>query len=239
MAIIAVIIVVKVLFVVSRQMAAGPALEPRAESTQSALPLAETTGQPAAPTSGFERLDLEGGIQVDVPIQWEPLPDEITTAIRTSANAMIANEGISGSSSGTRLLVAYTSRPTTTYAALRVKETRPSPISPSELLAATDEEIAAVAPVLIQQMSSAMAKQGQDLQPGATTTRELVSGHPALVFRYRRLDGAGGTVSVEQIKIFTPAREVLMTLSYRESESLLWRPVIQNIRQSIKVAREG
>jgi len=231
---IAIFIAIKVIFSISGHMAVDSVKNPR-KASNNAAPLIEATNQQPEPTEGFERLTLSGGLQVDVPLQWEPLPEELTTAIRTTANALMSNEGVDTGSDGSRLLVAYTSRPTTTYAAVRVKEIVPASVSPAELLAASDAEVAAVAQELVQIMSGPMAKQNQDMQPGATTTRELISGHPALVFRYRRLGGEGGPVAVEQIKIMTPNREILVTLSYREAEGVLWKPVVENIRRSIKI----
>jgi hypothetical protein len=230
---IAIFIAIKMIFAVSGQMAINSALPLKHDLKQSDS-LVETTSQQATPTDGFERLSLSDGLQIDVPLQWEPLPKEITTAIQTTANALMSNEGIDTRSDGSRLLLAYTSRPTTTYASVRIKEIMPASISPAELLAASNAEVTAVAQEWVQLMSGAMIKQKQDFQPGAKTTRELVSGHPALVFRYRRL-GEGGIVAVEQIRIMTSNREVSVTLSYREAEELLWRPVIENIRRSIVV----
>jgi len=230
---VAIFIGIKVIFAISGQMAVSSVMSPKSNAGK-ATSLVETTSQQTQPTEGFERLTLSGGLQVDVPLQWEPLPEELTTAIRTTANALMSNEGIDTGSDGERLLLAYTSRPTNTYASIRIKEFTPTTIPPAELTAASDMEVAAVAQELVQMLSGPMSKQGQDLQPGATTSRELISGHPALIFRYRRL-GKGGIVAVEQIKIMAPTREVSVTLSYRESESVLWKSVIENIRRSITV----
>lgn len=233
---IAIFIGIKVLFAISGQMAIESPTRSIGESRQAAS-LVEATSQQPLPTDGFERLTLSGGLQVDVPLQWEPLPNELSTAIRTSASALMSNEGVDTGPDGSKLLIAYTSRPTTTYAAIRVNESIPASIPPAELLAASDAEIAALAPELVQLLSGPMAKLEQDLQPGATTTRQLISGHPALVFRYRRLGGPDndGVVAVELIKIMTPNREVSVTLSYRESEAFLWKSVVENIRRSILV----
>lgn len=231
---IAIFIAIKVVFSISGYRAVNSVKNPL-NASEHATSLIEATSQQPKPTEGFERLILDGGLQIDVPLQWEPLPEELATAIRTTANAVMSSEGLNSGPDRSRLLAAYTSRPTTTYAAVRVKEIVPTSISPAELLAATDAEVAAVAQELAHIMSVPMAKQNQDMQPGATTIRELISGHPALVFRYRRLGEEDGLVAVEQIKIMTPTREISVTLSYREAESALWKPVIDNIRQSIKI----
>lgn len=230
---IAVLIGIKLLFAFSAQTPMTPASTSKGESEQIVSLLEATSPQPN-PTDGFERLTLSGGMQIDIPLQWEPLPSELNSVIRTTANALLANEGMDTEPDGSRLLLAYTSRPTTTYAAVRIQEIVPSPLSPAELLSASEAEVAAVAAELVQIMSGPMAKQKHDFQPGATTSRELVSGHPALIFRYRRL-GDRGIVSVEQIKIMTAGREVSVTLAYREAEAVFWRPVIENIRRSIRV----
>lgn len=225
-----VVVSVKLLFFMTRPSSLNSGAVPSSSRTA----LAAAPGQQAQPTAGFERLALDSGIEIDVPVQWEPLPKELTTAIRTTAEAVMANEGVDSGSQNEKLLVAYTSRPATTYASLRVKQITPPSLTPAELLAASDVEVASVGPELARLIAKPMAKQGQDLQPGATASRELIAGHPALVFRYRRL-GEKGIVVVEQIKVMTSNREIAVTLSYRESEAVLWRPVIENIRRSIKV----
>lgn len=230
---IAVVIGIKVLFAISGQMADTSPSSP-VKHSQQARSMVEATAQQAEPTEGFERLDLLDGVQIDVPLQWERLPTELTSAIRTSAQALLSNAGVEAGPDNSRLIIAYNSRPTTTYASLRVKEVVPGSLTPEELLEASELELSFLAQELVHLMSGPMASQGQELQPGLTTTRELVSGHPALVIRYRRM-GDSGIVAVEQIKIMTPGREVAVTLAYRESEKLLWVPVVENIRRSIRV----
>jgi hypothetical protein len=64
---------------------------------------------------------------------------------------------------------------------------------------------------------------------------ERISGHPALVTRYRR-SGPKGSVIVEINQIYPGGRhELRMNLSYRESEKALWLPVVKKIRATIKI----
>ena len=65
--------------------------------------------------------------------------------------------------------------------------------------------------------------------------REFVGGHPALVIEYKR-SGQRGAVIVQMTRLYLGGeKEILLDLSYRESEAQIWKPIVQYIRKSLRL----
>lgn len=68
--------------------------------------------------------------------------------------------------------------------------------------------------------------------------RVTVGGHPSLVAEYSRT-GPKGPVLVQITSLYLDGKEMRLTLSYRESEAGLWKPIVAYIGQSLSVAGDG
>ena len=185
-------------------------------------------------TSNFVPVKLPRGIELAVPKGWWLLGSDYNRLIETSVEAAMDISGIGLKSGNTRNLIAANSMPPSTYAALRVDSTTPPAISQSELSSITSADIAEIRKESLQNLQRISSLQGNKLIELQDVRVEKVSGYPTIVIEYRRT-GPKGPVFVQLNQIYTPAQEIQINLSYRESEVALWKPVLAKIRQSIVV----
>ena len=135
----------------------------------------------------------------------------------------------------TNLIVAN-SMPISTFAGVAVLSTIPPSVAPSELSSITSAEVQQFQNGMRQNLHKLLLLQGYQLIESFGSRIETISGYPTIVSEYRRT-GPKGPVFVQINQVFTPSQEIGITLSYRESEVALWKPVVGKIRQSIVVRR--
>lgn len=237
------VIAVKACFFIAREgsRVSSPAAATAAASTaSSSLASAPATSNANVRTRpevlpDYERKQLPDGIEIDVPRMWRSNTEEENQLIALSAGSAAHQAGLDDPDGGKEtVLMVYRSVPASTYAAVRVKQIRPASVTPQELLAASDADVAFVGPQMREAMAPMMERQHMALIGDITSTRTQVSGHPALVVDYRR-QGPGGPVRVRQTKIMGPTAETVLTTSYRESEAPLWQSVMDVMQRSIYV----
>ncbi len=182
------------------------------------------------------RVDLPYGVHLQLPTSWWLLAKDLNQMIETSAEAALDLAGLDVGEGQEVNLIAANSMPRTTYAAVRVDSTVPPTIQPSELLSASPQEVAEIAPEVKDNLQKVLAQQGLYLLEFYGIKKDSVNDHPALVTEYRRT-GPKGPVHVQINQVFTRSQELRINLSYRESEAVLWKPVTAKIRASITVDR--
>jgi hypothetical protein len=188
-----------------------------------------------AADSYFSSVKLPRGVEVQVPKGWWLLGKDYNRIIQTSVEAAMDLSGI-GLSDGEEVnLIAANSMPRITYAALRIDSTIPPSATPKEIINISKSELRELSSYMEQEFNKLLPLQGNRLLNFYGVHVERISGHPALVTRYRR-SGPKGPVIVEINQIYPGGRhELRMNLSYRESEKALWLPVVKKIRATIKI----
>ncbi len=188
-----------------------------------------------AADSYFSSVKLPRGVEVQVPKGWWLLGKDYNRIIQTSVEAAMDLSGI-GLDDGEEVnLIAANSMPRTTYAALRIDSTIPPSATPKEIINIRKSELRELSSYMEQEFNKLLPLQGNRLLNFYGVHVERISGHPALVTRYRR-SGPKGPVIVEINQIYPGGRhELRMNLSYRESEKALWLAVVKKIRATIKI----
>jgi len=188
-----------------------------------------------AAESYFSSVKLPRGVEVQVPKGWWLLGKDYNRMIQTSVEAAMDLSGI-GLDGGEEVnLIAANSMPRTTYAALRIDSTIPPSATPKEIINISKSELRELSSYMEQEFNKLLPLQGNRLLNFYGVHVERISGHPALVTRYRR-SGPKGPVIVEINQIYPGgSHELRMNLSYRESEKALWLPVVKKIRATIKI----
>jgi hypothetical protein len=186
-----------------------------------------------AAESRFAKLTLPLGVTVEVPKNWRLLGGDYNTSVETAAEAALKLGGIPIPDGEKLNLFRANSMPTTTYAGVAINASD-SDLSESTLLAVSNEEIAMLSPALEAGMRRSLATQGMQVLDFEPVRKLLINGHPALVLGYTR-SGPEGSVRVIQTRLPVGAKEISIVLSYRESESVLWKPVVTYIQNSIAV----
>ena len=184
--------------------------------------------------SNFVEVRLPRGVTLMLPAHWRIIGPNEEQMIQTSSEAARDLSGITLPTGTESVLIAANSMPLSTYAAVRVISTTPSPIAPAQLSAMTPSVLRDVGVSMRDMTVRILSAQGLALIEFLDTTIERISGYPALVTTYRR-SGPQGAVFVQSSVIYTGSQQLNVNLSYRESEVGLWKPVIEKIRRSIVV----
>ena len=187
--------------------------------------------------SNFKHIQLERGLSIDIPKDWNSIPERFNTAIETHAEAAMDQLNLNDSGTSTKKLLAIISR-TPLYAQVRIESTMPPDIKKSEIAPlmvtnkkANEAEFKSVMQGLMLKM---LPIQGQKLLVFYDTRIENFHGEPAIISTYKRT-GMNGPVLVEIIAIYTNQQQITMTLSCRESERILWAPVLEKIKKSLYI----
>lgn len=189
-----------------------------------------------ADDSHFTTVKLPHGIQLELPKTWWLVGKDYNAVIETLTQAVLDLSGIDPSAGSDVVLIAANSMPLTTYAAVRVTYTTPPVASPAELRAATPADLKELDGEMASQLRRLLPQQRLELLNYLGTTIESLDGHPSMVAHYRRT-GPKGPVLVWVCQVFLPNATVKINLSYRESEAVIWKPVIQKIKTSFKFSK--
>jgi hypothetical protein len=184
--------------------------------------------------SQFSLVTLPRGIELQIPKGWWRLSADYNRAIQTSAEAAMELSGIGLVDGQETNLISANSMPRSTYAAVRVDSTIPPSVSPSEFESITTADVRELQTEMLRNLQKILPLQGLQLIEFLGSRIEKISDYPTIVTEYRRT-GPKGSVFVHVNQIFTPSQEVRISLSYRESEVALWKPVIGKIQQSIVI----
>jgi hypothetical protein len=188
-----------------------------------------------ARNSQFALVNLPLGVSIEAPKNWRLLDGDLNTTIETAGEAALRLSGIKLPASQKVNLFRANSNPPTTYAGIAINATD-SDISPAELLAASDAEIRELTPVMHQMMDQSFATQNLQVIRFDDVRREIVDGHPALVIEYVRSSQAGPVV-VQMTRLFIDDKVISLNLSYRKSESAVWKPIVDHMRSTFRVSR--
>lgn len=205
-------------------------------SAVGALLLLFSTQYAAADQYSFVTLRLPHGIQIDAPRTWHVLDEAQNNLIATARDAALDLSGTGVRYTG-NVLFAANSTPATTYASMRVSldpSMAATPADLTEMDALSNADLGAMEPGFRDLMSQTLAPQGLLVLDSLGLFKESYGAYPAISYRYRR-SGPNGSVIVDLIQIFRSDAAIRINLAYKESEELIWRVVIQRIKQSILV----
>ena len=191
----------------------------------------EPTTSTGRPPSNFVTFKLPRGVELEMPKGWRLLGSEHQQVIATAVEAASDLSGIPLTENKSTLIAAN-SMPATTYAAIRINSVAPASMTPAVLTQATPAFVAEIGREFEAIMHKSLGVQGLQLLEFLGVRVDKLSGHPALVFEYRR-SGPNGPVLVQLTRVVTKQQEVEINLSYREHEVAIWKPVIAKVRQSI------
>jgi hypothetical protein len=184
--------------------------------------------------SNFVEVRLPRGVALTLPAHWRIIGPNEEQMIQTSSEAALDVSGITLPSGNESVLIAANSMPLSTYAAVRVVSTTPSPIAPSLFSVVTPSLLREMGISMRDMTARILSTQGQALIEFLVPRIDRISGFPAVVTTYRRT-GPQGPVFVQVNVIYTTSQQLTVNLSYRESEAGLWKPVIEKVRRSIVV----
>ncbi len=190
----------------------------------------------AVDASNFRRLPLKEGISIEVPAHWLVHSDaerkNFAAASEGSSRAAGIDYGTNGSKSR---LLAVSALPTPSGAKIRVNIIRPPTLSGADLRSASAQDLGEFKAAFSARLEKGLAAQGVTLLTVMTPRIESINGSAVILTEYRRSDLLGKspwTVRLYQI----PAGDKLieLTMSFRESDATVWRPILDYAKQSLR-----
>ena len=181
--------------------------------------------------SNFQHLNLQRGLEIDVPKDWTVISGPIKTAIEISAEATMSAIGVDNPNDNTKNILALVSK-LPLYAQIRIDVVSPPSASKKDVLAFSAADMNYLSTEYKNMMSKALPIQGFQLIESYGARLEKFKGEPAIIYSYIR-SGKSGAVLVDMILIFRNTESYTVLLSCRESEKQIWSPVLNKVKSSI------
>ena len=183
----------------------------------------------------FKTMDIGHGIKIDVPSHWGVLTDNSRKNVALAGDSIAEKAGLSqvGRMKETLLGVNATSSPT--GAMIRVSYTTPADFTAAELRSTSQAEFRELHQFMIGFFEKVAAEGGVKIIEVDVPTMIEFKGYPTLMGPYRRTSMVTGHPwRVVQYKIPVEGALIELTLSYREKDQFLWKPILEKVRDSIE-----
>ncbi|MBL8036510.1 MAG: hypothetical protein JNN16_03315 [Nitrospira sp.] len=178
--------------------------------------------------------ELPEGIAIQVPAHWRVLSKDMRKNIRAATEAMAEQSDVSLRKATNVLHVNATPDPT--GATVRVTIGPPPPFSAAELKDANQSDLIELKSIYENQMLAIQKNGGPELIESYLPRIESISGISSIAWSYRRKSATGhGAWYVTQYKVPCTSILVELTISYRESDSALWKPILRKVRESVRI----
>ncbi len=84
-------------------------------------------------------------------------------------------------------------------------------------------------------MEKGMASMGAKLLAVSEPRIEMINDSPSLLLEYRRSDPHSPSPwTIKQYRIPVGNKLIEMTVSYRESDATIWKPILEYVKQSLR-----
>lgn len=189
-----------------------------------------------AQQGSYTRVELPQHLSIEVPSHWKVLPRASRANVAAAGRAMMESAEQDASTGKKETLLAVNATPEPSGAMVRVSVTRPPEYSQEDLKAATTSDLKELEVELSQVYRKLEAAGGPTVIQMHPVRLETVAGRRALSISYRRTSAAGPSPwQVVQYKVPLSDRLVEVTLSYRESDAALWRPILEKVKRSLRL----
>lgn len=185
--------------------------------------------------TNFKKLHLPHGVELEVPRNWRIIGGDDNTNIETAGEAALNLSGVQIPPDKKVNLFRANSMPETTYAAIAINLSG-ADFTTQDIRSATAKDLEELTEMMRQVMQQVLARGGGSLIDFYPIQKREINSNYALVIRYKR-SGREGPVFVSMTRLIVGKKEVSINLSYRESEQVLWRPIVEYIEKSYTVKR--
>lgn len=184
----------------------------------------------------FRRVQLPDGISLDIPSHWTVLSQDTRKNIAAFSKSMTDNAGVEGDSNQKQNLLAVTSTPKPSGAIIRVSVTAPD-FTQADLAATTPADLKEARTELLETFKKLEASGGPKIvEMQLVRIEKFDSTRRALVIPYIRFGmNDQSPWQVTQYKIPVGNRLIEITLSYRQSDAMLWRPILERVKRSVQL----
>ena len=188
-----------------------------------------------AEDTSFRWVQLAYGISLDVPSYWTVFSQDNRRNLEAAGQAITDNAGIEGLSSRKESLLAMNAAPNPTGAMIRVSVTSPPDFTQNYLAAVTPGELKEVGAEVLSMFRKLEASGGPKIIEMQPIRIEKFNNYRVLVMPYVRAGNNGlSPWQVTQYKIPVSNRLIEITLSHRQSDAIVWRPILERVKRSVQ-----
>lgn len=194
------------------------------------------TGPATALDTSFHRVQLAHGISLEIPSHWEVLSRETRQNLEATGESISKNAGVDVSGLGKVNLLAVNATPYPTGAMIRVSITSPSEDNTQAAIAAvTPADLTELGIEVLNMFKKAEGSGGVRIIHMQPCRIEKVNNQLAIVLSYIRAGLKGPSPwSVTQYKIPVSKRIIEITLSHRQSDAVVWEPILEKVKRSVR-----
>lgn len=189
----------------------------------------------SAQTGDFKRLQLANNISLEIPSHWTILSQSTRSNLESAGRAVADNAGVDGGSGRKENLLAVNATPNPSGVMIRVSVTKPPEYSQADLSAATAADLKESGAELLKIFKQLEASGGPKIIEMQPVRIEKFNGQLALVMPYVRTSKFGPSPwQVTQYKIPVSNRLIEITLSHRQSDAIVWSPILERVKRSVR-----
>jgi hypothetical protein len=180
----------------------------------------------------FKKIDLPYGICVEIPKHWMIIDQAIRSNLEVAGSSVAKNSGLDLNSKRQNLL-AVNSVPSPTGAMIRVSVSPPE-FTQEELSQLTPEDLKNLGPVIENMFKQAEKAGGPKVVKFYPLKIEKFNNLYSMVLNYDREEIISNSIwNVTQYKIPQSNKLIEITLSKRQSDSPIWRPILERVKNSV------
>lgn len=189
-----------------------------------------------AANSNYQHVAIGEGISIEIPKHWVVHSIVEKKNFAAAGEASMRSAGIDNESAGDKnTLLAVSALPTPSGAKIRVSTISPPEFTSAELAATTAKELKESRADWLSAMSKSVSAIGEKLLALDTPRIDKINGRSALLIEYRRTDPRSPSPwTVRMYQIPVADKMILFTISHRESDAAIFKPVIDHVKQSIR-----
>ncbi len=191
----------------------------------------------AAGDSNYQQLSLQEGISIEVPRHWLVHSDLEKKNFAAAGEASMGAAGIKkDTTEKSTSVLAVSALPMPTGAKIRITVVRPLRFTGADLRAATAKDLKETHAELRTEMSKSLTATGGQLLALDIPRIETLDSQSAFLIKYRRTEGGSPTPwVVARYRIPVGDKLVEFTTSYRESDAIIFQPILENVKRSLKL----
>lgn len=189
----------------------------------------------SAQDTAYRRVLLVHDISIEIPSHWKVLSQETRKNLGAVAEAIKKNADIESTIGNKVGLLAVNATPDPTGAMIRVSITSPPDYTQADLAAATPTDLKDLGTEMQTMLKKLEASGGPTIIEMQPFHIEKLNNYRVLVMPYVRAGINGPSPwQVTQYKIPVSERLIEITLSHRQSDAVIWRPILERVKRSVQ-----
>jgi len=189
----------------------------------------------ALAANNFVPIRLPHGVQIELPRNWEALSNNQRITLDSAVQSRNERAGMFDASSDLNFGANYYDEAGKTAAIMNVRYYPDSEISQTDARAAGQPDIRELDSTLRESMVKAGQISGFTVLAWNGTSKQVINGSTAFVTEYKRSPlKNNGNFQVRLVRVFNGSKSFTLTVSYREDQDYLLRPICDRIISSLR-----